>query len=315
MDAESLVSLVVAPSGRGRGVTVERVRSEGTVGYKAREGGIPGTVVRRALRCGVATSLARSLQRCGHGRALVGMVAAALRSRVSLRSDVRPGDELRVVYDELVAAGERVRYERILAVQYTGERARTLGVYFDNGRGTADWYAPTGDALDPMFLREPVGGARLTSGYGMRMHPILKVQKMHHGLDFAAPTGTPVRASADGRIVRVTSGPAAGRNIRIQHLLGYRSEYLHLSRFARRAKVGKRVKKGQVIGYVGSTGRSTAPHLHYGVSRGGTYLDPVKTFAIPGRGVAERDKKAYSAHAAKMMKLLRALQDDGSGDS
>lgn len=315
MDAEALRVLVVAPPNGSRGVTITRSRASGKATWLATEGGVPGTVVQRALRCGVSTSLGRSLQRCGHGQQLTAMVSAALGPRVSLRSDVRPGDELRVVYDELVAAGERVRYERLHAVQYHGERAQVLAVYFADGAGRGDWYAADGSALDPMFLREPVGSARLTSGYGMRLHPILGVRKMHFGLDFAASTGTAVRASADGRVIKVASGGPAGRNLRLAHALGYQTEYMHLSRFARRATSGASVRRGQVIGFVGSTGRSTAPHLHYGVLRAGKYVDPVTTFAVPGVGVSERDRPAFELHAARMRKLLRALDDEGIGDS
>ena len=315
MDAEGLISLVVAPRRRRAGVTVVRRTKADRHEYVAKEGGVPGSLMRRALRCGIGASLSRSLSRCGHGPGLASLISVALGRRMSLRSDVRAGDEIRVVFDELVAAGERVRYERLLAISYRGQRRKLTGIYFDDGRGRADWFAASGSALEPMFLREPVSGGRHTSSFGMRLHPILGVRKMHNGTDFAAATGTPIKAAADGKVIKVKSGGAAGRHVRIKHLFGYQSEYMHLSRFARRTRVGAAIKKGQVLGYVGTSGRSTAPHLHYGIIKNGNYIDPVQTHGIPGIGVAARDKKRFAEHAAELMKLLRALDDGGSGDT
>jgi murein DD-endopeptidase MepM/ murein hydrolase activator NlpD len=315
MDAESLISLVVAPKRGGKGITIERRREGDKTTYVAKEGGLPGVVERRALRCAITASLSRSLQRCGHGPSLASLVSSGLAARLSLRSDVRRGDEARIVYDELVAAGEHVRYERVLAIRYRGERKLLTGIWFDDRHGRADWFLPSGAALEPMFTTSLVAGARLTSGFGMRLHPILGVRKMHNGTDYAAASGTPVRAAADGTIVKASSGGAAGNHLRIKHQGGYLTEYMHLSRFSRRSRPAKKILKGQVIGYVGSTGRSTAPHLHFGVIKGGSYVDPMSIREVAGIGVAGRYKARFDRHAEEVMKLLDALDKDGSGDS
>jgi len=306
MDAESLISLVIAPSGPGQGVTIERQREGGLTHYVAVEGGLPGHQVRRALRCGIVGSLTTSLMRCGHGQKLAARVATVLRARLDLRTDLRPGDELRVVFDELIAGGERLRYGHLLAVTYTGRRSSLVALYYDNERGRSGWYDKRGEAIEAMFLRRPTQG-RLTSVYGMRMHPILHVMKPHLGIDWAAPTGTPVRAAADGKIIAVATGAAAGRYLRMEHGRGYKTEYMHLSRFASRSKRGARLRRGQVIGYVGSTGRSTAPHLHFGARRFGKHIDPALLRDIPGEGVARRDRRAFMAHARELLALLDAL--------
>ena len=306
MDAESLVSLVIAPPGRGQGVTIERQAEGDPTRYVARQGGLPGHQVRRALRCGIIGSLTTSLVRCGHGQSLSGRVAAVLKSRLDLRADLRPGDELRVVFEELIASGERLRYGQLLAVSYRGRKANLVAVHYDNGRGQVGWYDPRGEAIERMFLRQPAAG-RLTSTYGIRMHPILNIMKPHLGVDWAAPTGTPVRAASSGRVLEVATGPAAGRHLRIKHARGYETEYMHLSRFARRSKRGALVRRGQVIGYVGSTGRSTAPHLHFGARKGGRHIDPMLLRDLPGDPVDRRDRKAFKAHAADLMELLEAL--------
>ncbi len=306
MDSEALISLVIAPAGPGQGVTIERRREDAETRYEAVEGGLPGHEVRRALRCGVVGSLTTSLMRCGHGQTLAARVATVLRARLDLRTDLRPGDELRVVFDELIAGGERLRYGHLLAVTYKGRRANLVALYYDNGRGQAGWYDKRGEAIEHMFLRRPTEG-RLTSVYGMRMHPILHVMKPHLGIDWAAPSGTPVLAAADGRMINVASGGAAGRLLRMEHGRGYQTEYMHLSRFASRSKRGARIKRGQVIGYVGNTGRSTAPHLHFGARRFGKHIDPMLLRDIPGKGVARRDRKAFRAHASELLALLDAL--------
>ena len=315
MDAESLVSLVVAPRSGSGGITIEREENKQGWQWRARKGGQPGVVERRALRCGVTASLSRSLQRCGHSEQLASLVGDGLAARLSLRSDVRRGDEVRVVYDELVAAGQHVRYERVLAIRYTGRRHKLTGIFFDNGRGQADWYKPDGSALEPMFTTHLVNGARLTSGFGMRLHPILKVNKMHNGLDYAAGSGTPIRAAADGAVIKVGRGGAAGNFVRVKHEQGYVTEYMHMLRFARRSKLGQRVQRGQVIGYVGSTGRSTAPHLHFGVIRHGKYIDPLLIRDVPGIGVGAKDRDAFAEYAAKLALLLDALDKSGTGAS
>lgn len=315
MDAESLVSLIVAPSAGGTGITVSRTRVKDQIAWIATEGGIPGVVERRALKCAITSSLSRSLQRCGHTHGLAAMVGGALAARLSLRSDVRAGDEVRVVYDELVAAGEHVRYERVWAVAYRGDRSQMVGVWFDDRRGRADWFAADGTALEPMFTTQLVSGARLTSGFGMRLHPILNVRKMHNGMDYAAGSGSPVRAASDGVIIKVARGGAAGNHLRIKHAQGYQTEYMHLSRFSRRSRMSTAVSKGQVIGYVGSTGRSTAPHLHFGVLKNGGYIDPLTIREVPGLGVAARDKPRFDEQAKGLIQLLDALDRGGIGDS
>ena len=315
MDAESLLSVVVTNKNGGNGITIERKRDEEKTTYLAKVGGIPGIRERRALRCTVTASLSRSLQRCGHEAGLATLVSSALGTRLSLRSDVRRGDEIQVIYDELVGAGKRIRYERVLAVRYRGQRSKMTGIWFGSDKGGGDWFTPEGMALEPMFTSNLVAGARLTSGFGMRLHPILKVRKMHNGMDYAAPTGTPVRAAADGIVTKTARGGAAGNHLRIRHALGYQTEYMHLSRFSRRSRRGKRVRKGQTIGYVGSTGRSTAPHLHFGVMKSGTYVDPLSIRNVAGKGVATRDRKRFEQHVTTMMKLLTALDEGDIGDT
>ncbi len=305
MDAESLISLVVAPVGRGEGTTVVRAHDEeGAVFYRARPGGLPGHMSRQVLRCPISGPLAVSIRRCGHGDGLTRLVAALLSLRLDLRKHLNRGDELRVVFDELVADDARVRYERVVALRFKGQRATFTGVSWEDEKGRVAIYTPSGDALEPMFLRDLVYGARLTSVFGLRMHPILKKMKPHLGIDLAAPIGTPVRAAADGVLLARRRAGAAGRIVRIRHGRHMSSEYFHLQRWARRLYPGKKVRRGQVIGYVGNTGRSTAPHLHFGVRKDGKHVDPLKAFNTPGKAVPARQREAFKRQVKPLLSLL-----------
>ena len=311
MDAFALQSLVVAPVGRGEGISVVRSGEE-TITYRARPGGLPGHMHRQVLRCPLTGGLEVSLRRCGHGGGLARLVAALLSLRLDLRADLRQGDVLRLVFDELVANDERIRYERVVGLRFDGAKASFTGVSWQDNRGRVATYTPEGDAVEPMFLRDLVYGARLTSVFGMRMHPILKKMKPHLGIDLAAPIGTPVRAAADGVIMVRRRAGAAGKIIRIRHGRRMVTEYFHLHRWVKKLYPGLKVSRGQVIGYVGNTGRSTAPHLHFGVRRAGKHVDPLKAFDTPGKAVPARQRSAFIASSKPILKLLNRIDEVAS---
>lgn len=311
LDAYALRELVVAPTGKAENVTIRREGEGAEANYRAEPGGVPGELVRRVLRCGIRGSLSASLTRCGHDDALIGKISAVLAERLDLERDLRVGDELRVVFDELVAAGERVRIEDVLAIDYRGALGRHTALRFEAG-DVQGWFRPDGEGFASFFLREPVPGARFTSGFGMRMHPILLKMKPHLGIDLAAPTGTPVRAVADGKVAATGKGKVAGRYIKLRHDRGYGSDYLHLSRVAIRG--GAKVHRGQIIGYVGTSGRSTAPHLHLGIRKGGAHVDPIAVRDEPAAPVPTRHAETYRDHAATLMRLLDAV-DPGKDDA
>jgi murein DD-endopeptidase MepM/ murein hydrolase activator NlpD len=139
-----------------------------------------------------------------------------------------------------------------------------------------DFYKEDGSNIKKALLRTPINGARISSSFGMRRHPILGYSKFHGGVDFAAPKGTPIYAAGDGRITRRSYDRFNGNLIRIKHNSTYATGYAHMSKFAANLRIGSRVKQGQVIGYVGTTGRSTGNHLHYEIVKNGKKVDPVK---------------------------------------
>jgi murein DD-endopeptidase MepM/ murein hydrolase activator NlpD len=173
-----------------------------------------------------------------------------------------------------------------------------------------DWYDADGKSARKFLMRTPINGARLSSGYGMRRHPILGYSRMHRGTDFAAPTGTPILAAGDGTIIRASRYGSYGNYVRIRHANGYETAYAHMSRFSRGLRAGGSVRQGQVIGYVGTTGRSTGPHLHYEVLRRGAQINPVNLQVANGRNLEGRALELFQIERARIdtLRQVRAQE-------
>ena len=157
-------------------------------------------------------------------------------------------------------------------------------------------------------MKTPINGARLSSGYGNRKHPILGYTKMHRGLDFAAPSGTPVFAAGDGVVEKAGWNGSYGRYIRIRHTGTYKTAYAHLSGINKNVRVGKRVLQGKIIGFVGSSGRSTGPHLHYEVLRNNKQVNPMNIKLPAGKNIPEKNIIDYQKHVQKILNQKTALE-------
>jgi murein DD-endopeptidase MepM/ murein hydrolase activator NlpD len=183
---------------------------------------------------------------------------------VDFQRSIRKGDRFEVLYERKTTdAGEVVRYGNIVFAKLSlGTDVKPL-YYYKNRRGEGNYFDIQGHSAKKALMRTPINGARLTSGFGSRRHPILGYNKMHRGVDFSAPKGTPIYAAGSGTVVYRAKNKAYGNYIRIRHNSLYSTAYGHLSRFNKSITKGSRVRQGQIIGYVGSTGRSTGPHLHY----------------------------------------------------
>ena len=195
---------------------------------------------------------------------------------VDFERDLREGDRYMVFFEEdLSPAGDAVRYGEILAASMNVNGRELLYYRFTPpGSDEPDYFSPDGKSVRKALLRTPVDATRISSGFGRRKHPILGYTRMHKGLDFAASTGTPIRAAGDGVVEKAGWFGGYGKYVRIRHNGTYSTAYAHMSRL--RVKPGQRVKQGQVIGNVGSTGRSTGPHLHYEVMVKGKQVNPMK---------------------------------------
>ncbi|MEL0235843.1 MAG: M23 family metallopeptidase, partial [Pelagibacteraceae bacterium] len=185
---------------------------------------------------------------------------------IDFQRDIRKNDIFQIVYDKYVDDDGELQKNGEIIYAYMKNRGREIALYrFVDQKGIPGYYQTNGKSIEKALMKTPINGARLSSTYGMRKHPILGYNKMHRGTDFAAPKGTPIMASGSGIIEMAKWNGAYGKYIRIRHNSKYKTAYAHLNGYARGIKRGAKVRQGQIIGYVGSTGRSTGPHLHYEV--------------------------------------------------
>lgn len=199
---------------------------------------------------------------------------------VDFNARVQPGDSLEVFYaDSENGQGNEILY----AALNTGASNRRFYRFMTPDDGALDFYDANGQSANKFLMRKPVSSGTFRSGFGMRRHPILKYRKMHTGVDWAAPRGTPIMAAGKGTIVQQGWSSSYGRNIHIRHANGYTTTYNHMTAFAQNVHEGMQVSQGQIIGYVGSTGLSTGPHLHYEVLVNNRYVDPMRIRLPRGR--------------------------------
>jgi murein DD-endopeptidase MepM/ murein hydrolase activator NlpD len=264
------LSLAVAP-----GHTI-LVRRNGAGGFIAEESRAEARRHLVRIEGAVQSGLFDSLRAAGLPPPLALELVRALAHGVDLQRDLQPGDRFAVAFERLrdsegalLGHGELLHVELVLT-----DRRIAAWRFAPEGEDEADWYDESGRPLRRAFLRTPLDGAQLTSGFGMRRHPVLGFTRMHQGVDFAAPTGTPVFAAADGVVVSARTERGYGRIVRLRHPGGTETRYAHLSRFARGLRAGQAVRQGQAIGAVGATGLATGPHLHYEIALDGKALDP-----------------------------------------
>jgi murein DD-endopeptidase MepM/ murein hydrolase activator NlpD len=211
----------------------------------------------------------------GEGEALARKVVEIFQWDIDFSRDVRPGDAFRLLVEKLYLDGEFLRYGNILAAEYSGTRVTRTAYHFDDPDHEG-YYTPEGVPMERMFLAAPCRYRRISSRFDLeRMHPVMNRRVPHLGVDYAADTGTPVWAAASGVVTHRGYNARAGNMVKIRHPGGYETAYAHLSRFASGLRDGQRVEQGQVIGFVGSTGMSTGPHLHYGMRLNGEHVDPL----------------------------------------
>ena len=215
---------------------------------------------------------------------------------MDFQRDIRPGDGFEVMFKRFHdAEGNLVHNGAIVhaALTLSGER-RPIYLH-TTADGRTGYFNEKGESARKALMRTPIDGARLSSAFGKRRHPVLGYSMMHRGVDFAAPAGTPIYAAGQGSIVYAGRKGAYGNYIRLRHNRLYATAYAHMRRFARGMAKGRRVKQGQVIGYVGSTGRSTGPHLHYEILREGRRVNPFKVKMPSGRKLTGKELERFLA--------------------
>ncbi len=238
---------------------------------------------RRAVRA--AGSIADNLFLAAQKAKLPGKITMELANifgwDIDFALDIRRGDQFALLYEELYLDGERIGTGNILAAEFVNRDSVHQAVRYTDERGHTDYYDPKGRSMRKDFLRTPVDFSRISSRFSTgRKHPILNRIRAHKGVDYAAPRGTPVKATGNGKIVLRGKKGGYGNTIVIQHGSQYSTLYAHLSRYASDLKHGSRVRQGQIIGYVGSSGLATGPHLHYEFHVNGTHRNPL-TVKLP----------------------------------
>ncbi|WP_417845125.1 peptidoglycan DD-metalloendopeptidase family protein [Thalassospira sp.] len=232
---------------------------------------------------------------------------------VDFQRDIQPGDSFEVMYDDMKnPKGDLVRHGDIVyaSMNIRGTDYR-LYSYTDSD-GNQDFYNEKGESFRRALMRTPVNGARLSSGFGMRKHPILGYSRMHQGVDFAAPTGTPIFAAGNGTIERIGKVGGYGNYIRLRHNSTYETAYGHMARFAKGLHTGSRVKQGDVIGYVGMTGSATGPHLHFEILKAAHQVNPISVKMPSGRTLTGKELDRFRNNSEQLQKQYAQLSIEGA---
>jgi murein DD-endopeptidase MepM/ murein hydrolase activator NlpD len=229
---------------------------------------------------------------------------------IDFRHDLRKGDKFTAIYETTFSNGTALSTGKVLAAEFVNRGKVYQAVYFEKGIGNAAYYTPNGKSVQKAFLRSPLEYSRISSGFTRsRLHPVLKKWRSHKGVDFAAPTGTRVKATADGVVSFVGRQGGYGKVVKINHQGRYSTVYGHMSRFAKRLKKGQRVTQGQVIGHVGMTGLASGPHLHYEFKAYGKHLNPMRVVLPDAKPIDETDRAAFQKVANKIVSNLNLLRN------
>jgi len=288
-------------------LSVDRIGDE----FKANEQAAP-LDTRIVMKSGeISSSLFGATDAAGVPDAISTQMAEVFSSDIDFHLDIRKGDRFSVVYEMLYHNGEPVKAGRVLATQFINQGKTYQAVYFKDREGREGYYTPEGNNLRKAFLRSPLEFSRITSGFtNARFHPVLKTWRAHKGVDYGAPTGTRIRATADGTVAVAGKHSGYGNLIVIQHKGNLSTAYGHLSAFAKGLRKGARISQGDVIGYVGSTGLATGPHLHYEFRVAGVQRNPLTVPMPQSFPIAAQYKNDFFAAVRPLsaqLELLRGL--------
>ena len=233
-------------------------------------------------------------------------VADILAWDIDFNTDLRTGDTFRIITEGLYFNGDFKKYGKILGVEFINNNQAYRAFLFEHSDKT-DYYDAAGNSLRKAFLKAPLSFRRISSHFSKRrFHPVLKIYRPHHGVDYAAATGTPVSTVGDGRVSFAGRKGAYGNLIIITHSNGYQTYYGHLSRFAKGIRRGEKVKQGDLVGYVGATGLATGPHLHYEMRQGKSPINPFRVKNVSGKPVPKTQKAEFKKQSIVLDKIFTA---------
>jgi murein DD-endopeptidase MepM/ murein hydrolase activator NlpD len=224
--------------------------------------------------------------------------------------DLRQGDTFKLIYEEAFVDGKKLKDGEILAAEFTNRGKTFKAIRYTDGKGNSHYFAPNGDSMRKAFNRTPVHFSRISSKFNPnRLHPVLKTSRPHRGVDYAAARGTPIMATGDGKVSFIGTKGGYGRTVVLSHGGKYTTLYAHMSRFKKGLKRGHSVKQGQVIGYIGSSGLATGPHLHYEFRVNGVHRNPL-TVALPhAKPLADKYMADFKGKSSALLAQLNSLND------
>lgn len=255
----------------------------------------------------IASSLFKTIQSANLDIRLALALAEMFAWQIDFAADIREGDSFKVIYEQRFLNNEYVMPGKILAAEFTNDKKIFRGFYFDEGQTKAGYYDEGGNSLQKVFLKSPLQYKYISSGFTYaRLNPITKEVSPHRGIDYAANAGTPAVSVGDGTVTQAGWNGYYGISATVRHNDTYKTVYGHFSGLAKGIKVGAKVKQGQVIGYVGSTGQATGPHLHYEMHKFGSYVNPFNVEIPPGKPINADDHQSFEETKNKYLKELLA---------
>jgi murein DD-endopeptidase MepM/ murein hydrolase activator NlpD len=269
---------------------------------------IPYTYAEHAVGGIINDSLFAAMTTIGEEDSLAIILADIFASDIDFIRDIRQGDTFRVIVERRLRDGQPNGYGKILAAEFSNDGKTFRAFRFQDGKKKPAFYDTAGKSLRKALLRAPLPFSRVSSGFTMRrFHPIAKTWRAHPAIDYAAPTGTPIMAVGDATIIAIGRTAGNGNYIKLKHAGGLATMYLHMSRFAAGMRQGKRVKQGETIGYVGSTGLATGPHLCYRMTRNGVPVNPAKIPTTPGEPISRGALESFRAQQAPLLAKLATI--------
>ncbi len=270
---------------------------------------IPYTVEVEVIGGLIQSSLFSTIAKIGESSKLVMKIMDIFAWDVDFIRDIRQNDYFIAIVEKRYRDGNLAGYGNLLAAQFSNRQQVYFAFRFNDGDGQDNYFDENGKSLRKAFLKAPLKYTRISSGYTKRrFHPVLNKWKPHLAIDYAAPTGTPVRAVANGTIIQKSRDKYNGNKIRLRHPNSYETTYIHLSKFARGMKKGRHVKQGEVIAYVGMTGIATGPHLDFRVFKNGHAINPLKMKSTPAKPISKANKAAFAALVAQLQQQLLPMQ-------
>lgn len=265
---------------------------------------LPFQTIEKVISGEISSSLYEAAQDAGLSIELIMEMVKIFGWDIDFVLDIRAGDSFHVVFEEFQLNGDRLSDGAILAAEFTTQNQTYRAIRFEDESGEVSYYNPEGESMLGTFLRSPVEFSRISSRFGKRKHPILKKWRAHKGVDYAASRGTPIRATADGKVIHAGKKGGYGKTVILRHAGRFSTLYAHMNGYGKNIRTGTRVKQGDTIGYIGSTGLATGPHLHYEFRLDGVHRNPL-TFKTPkASAVSDEEMPTFRRLAERQLAVL-----------